>query len=296
MRKIRWDISGAVHSTLPWCTSALIGGRDGADIQYIIRRMSVLARAFLLIALGCIAAGSIACKGGILGKQYEYEEDLYLSLDGTATVVVNSSLAALVALRGIDVDVNPSARVDLNQIRAAYQSPVTRVTRVSPWRRAGRRFVQVRMSVSDVRKLSDVTPFAWSRYTLVVKNGHHVFEQKVGASALKRGTLQNVGWNGSEVVAFRLHLPSRILWHNARDLETNEAFETKRGNILEWEQHLADRLDGAPLDIKVELDSQSILHRTLWLFASAFTAALVVLALLIWLTMRKGAEETATSI
>ena len=146
-----------------------------------------------------------------------------------------------------------------------------------------------------MRKLTEAAPFAWSRYTLDVKNGHHVFEQKVGASALKRGTLQNVGWNGSEIVAFRLHLPSRILWHNSRDLETNEPANAKRGNILAWEQHLADRLDGTPLDIRVEIDSQSILHRTLWLFAGAFIAAVAVLAALIWLTMRKGDEEAATS-
>jgi len=258
--------------------------------------MSLFARAVLLAALGCVAAASIACNGGLLGKQYEYEEDLSLSLDGTATLVVNSSLAALVALRGIDIDVNPSTRVDLNKIRAAYQSPVTEVTRVSPpWRRAGRRFVQVRLNVSDVRKLSEAMPFAWSHYTLKVQNGHHVFEQEVGASALKRGTLQNVGWNGSELVAFRLHLPSRILWQNSRDLDSNEPAGTKRGNILVWEQHLADRLDGVPLAIRVDIDSQSILHRTLWLFAGAFTAALLVLAALIWWTMRKGAEEAATS-
>jgi hypothetical protein len=270
--------------------------RDDADIQYIIRAMSLFARAVLLTALGCVAAGTVACRGGILGKQYEYEEDLYLSLDGTATLVVNSSLAALVALRGIDIEVNPSTRIDLDRIRAAYQSPVTEVTRVSPpWRRAGRRFVQVRLNVNDVRKLNEAAPFAWSNYTLGVQNGHHVFEQKVGASALKRGTLQNVGWNGSEVVAFRLHLPSRILWHNSRDLDTNEPSGAKRGNILAWEQHLADRLDGVALDIRVELDSQSILHHTLWLFAGAFTAALAVLALFIWLAMRKGREEHATS-
>ena len=258
--------------------------------------MSLFARAVLLTALGCVAGGTVACRGEILGKQYEYEEDLYLSLDGTATLVVNSSLPALVALRGIDVDINPSTRPDPNRIRAVYQSPVSEVTRVSPpWRRAGRRFVQVRLNVNDVRKLNEAAPFSWSQYTLAVEKGHHVFEQKVGASALKRGTLQNVGWTGSELVAFRLHLPSRILWHNSRDLDTNEPSGVKRGNILAWEQHLADRLDGAPLDIRVELDSQSILHRTLWLFAGAFTAAVAVLALLIWLTMRKGREETATS-
>jgi len=270
--------------------------RDGADIQYIIRGMSVFARVILLAALMAVAATGVACKGGILGKQYEYEEDLYLSLDGTATLVVNSSLAALVALRGLEIEVNPATRVDLNRIRAAYQSPVTRVTRVSPpWRRAGRRFVQIRIDVADVRKLNEVSPLAWSRYSLEVQNGHHVFEQKVGASALKRGTLQNVGWDGSELVAFRLHLPSRILWHNSRDLDTNEPGDTKRGNILAWEQHLADRLDGRPVNIRVVLDSQSILHRTLWLFAGAFLAAVAVLAGLIWLAMRKGAGEAATT-
>jgi hypothetical protein len=267
--------------------------RDDADIQYIIRRMSLWARGILVALLGMAA---VACQGGILGKQYEYEEDLYLSLDGSATLVVNSSLAALAALRGIDIDLSPAARLDLGKIRSAYQSPVTEVTRVSPpWRRAGRRFVQVRVKVSDVRKLTDVPPFSWSHYALYAHDGHHVFEQNVGASALRPGTLQQVGWNGSEIVAFRLHLPSRILWHNARDLETNAAIDTKRGNILAWEQHLTDRLDGAPVAIKVQLDSQSILYRTLWLFAGAFVAALTVLAFLIWLTMRKGAAEATTS-
>jgi hypothetical protein len=258
--------------------------------------MSSFGRAILLSALMVAVAGSVACKGGILGKQYEYEEDLYLSLDGTATLVINSSLAALAALRGIPVDIDPTARPDLNKIRAAYQSTVTQVTRVSPpWHRAGRRFVQIRINVLDVRRLAEVAPFSWSHYTLAVQNGHHVFEQKVGASALKPGTLRQVGWNGSEIVAFRLHLPSRILWHNARDLETNQPSESKRGNILAWEQHLADRLDGAPLDIKVEVDSQSILYRTLWLFGGAFLAAVTVLAALIWFAMRKGQNEPATS-
>jgi hypothetical protein len=268
---------------------------DDANIQYIIRRMSLLSRAVLVAVLGMAAAAGAACTGGILGKQYEYEEDLYLSLDGSATLVVNTSLPALAALRGVDVDPGPGARLDLSRIRAAYQSPATDVTRVSPWRRAGRRFVQIRMKVSDVRRLSEVGSLSWSRYRLFAEKGHHVFQQNVGASALKPGTLKNVGWNGSEIVAFRLHLPSRILWHNSRDLDTNQPTQTRRGNILAWEQHLTDRLDGAPLDIRVELDSQSILNRTLWLFAGAFVSALAVLALLIWLTVRKGGGQAATS-
>jgi hypothetical protein len=211
-------------------------------------------------------------------------------------LVVNASLPALVALRGLQVDTSTSSRLDRDRIRVLYESPVTHVTRVSPpWRRAGRRFVQVRLDVTDVRRLHEAPPFSWSRYGLRVENGRAIFEQRVGASALRPGTLQPVGWNGSEIVAFRLHLPSRILWHNSRALETNEPNDVARGNILAWEQHLTDRLDGAPLDIKVEMDSQSILHRTLWLFVGAFAAAVALLAGLVWWAMRKAPEEPATS-
>jgi hypothetical protein len=250
-----------------------------------------------LLAVAIAAAGvAAACNGRLFGKQYEYEEDLYLSIDGSATLVVNASIPALVALRGLPLDASGTATPDLATIRAAYESPVSRVTRVSPpWRRGGRRFVQVRIAVTDVRKLSEVAPLSWSRYQFAQLGGRHVFEQHVGASALRPGTLQNVGWKGTELVGFRLHLPSRIMWHNSRDLENNEPRGVSRGNILAWEQHLPDRLDGAPLHIKVEMDSQSILYRTLWLFAGAFAAALAVLAFLIWFTMRKGTPEAATT-
>jgi hypothetical protein len=258
------------------------------------KRSGFVAKAVVL-AIVVTATAAAACNGRIFGKQYEYEEDLSLALDGSATLVVNASIPALVALRGLPLDLNPAGSVDTAKIRAAYESPATTVTRLTQWRRGGRRFVQVRVETSDLTKLSDVAPLSWSRYQLAPSGGRHVFEQTVGASALRPGTLQNVGWTGTELVGFRLHLPSRIVWHNSRDLETNGPRDVARGNILAWEQHLADRLDGVPLDIKVEMDSQSILYRTLWLFGGAFTAALAVLAFLIWFTMRKGAADAATT-
>jgi preprotein translocase subunit SecG len=39
------------------------------------------------------------------------------------------------------------------------------------------------------------------------------------------------------------------------------------------------------------MSSQSILHRTLWLFAGAFAAAVLVLVALIWWAMRRGAPQ-----
>jgi hypothetical protein len=229
----------------------------------------------------------------LFGRQYEYEEDLTIDIDGSGTLTINASLAALNALRGLDVDPLASS-VDRERIRALYASDLVRVISVPrPWRRHNRQFVQINLEFDDVRRLHEAPPLAWSRYELTPQNGRHVFRQIVGPSALKPGTLKNVGWDGKEIVAFRLHLPSRILEHNARDLETNEPTGIRRGNILEWEQHLADRLDGKPVTIEVSMDSESILYRTLFLFAGAFAAAVLTLVLLIWWTMRRGRDQEA---
>jgi hypothetical protein len=252
-----------------------------------IRLTAGLLAVFLVAAAGC--------RGGLLGKQYEYEEDLTLDIDGSAVLVVNSSLAALAALRGLPVPTDSAERLDRDQIRTLFESPVSDVTRVSrPWSRKGRRFVQVRVEIPDIRKLSAAAPFAWSTYEFgPAENaqGKHVYKQTVGPSALQPGALKNYGWDGSEIVAFRLHLPSKILFQNARDIDTNETAQASRGNIVAWEQHLADRLEGRPIEIHVEMESQSILYRTLWLFGAAFLAAVIVLASLIWWTMRRGRDQ-----
>jgi len=254
------------------------------------------ATRWLALAIVVVAALVLWVRGGVVrdlfGRQYEYEEDLTIDVDGSGTLTINASLAALNALRGLDVEPLASS-VDRDRIRALYESSVVRVRSVPrPWRRHNRQFVQINLEFDDVRRLHEAAPLSWSRYELTAQNGQHLFRQTVGGSALKPGTLKNVGWDGGEIVAFRLHLPSRILEHNARDLDNNEPTGISRGNILGWEQHLADRLDGKPLTIEVRMDSQSILYRTLFLFAGAFAAAVLTLVGLIWWTMNKGKEET----
>ncbi len=46
----------------------------------------------------------------------------------------------------------------------------------------------------------------------------------------------------------------------------------QRGNILEWEQPLTDRLRGEPLTIDARMEPQSILYRTLLLFGRLVVA------------------------
>jgi len=238
-----------------------------------------LAAAMMAAAVFAFMAAA-SCGGGGLVKYYEYDEDIYLSIDGSATVYLNASVPALVNLRGMDLDTRPTANLDRAKVRRLFSTGASRVTRVSRWRRFGRQFVQVRLAVDDITKLGSAAPFAWATYQVERRDGLVVYRQQLGAAA---GTqVGDVGWKGGELIAVRLHLPSRIRYHNAG------AGNLKRGNILVWEQPLTDRQAGKPLEIEARIEETSILYSTLMLFAASGLLALLVLAAVIWWVVRRG--------
>lgn len=237
-------------------------------------------RACCVVMCACAVVTSACAGRGVFKPEYEYEEELYLALDGSATVNVNASVASLVALRGFQLDPNPRARLDRSAVRALFEGPGADVSKVSLSRRDGRRFVHVSVDVDDVRRLGTLAPFAWSSYGFDREGDVMEFRQSVGRSA---GQQVNAGWTGHELVAFRMHLPSEIPFHNSPS-------GVQRGNILEWDQPLADRLKGAPLDLQVQLEPESILYTTALLFGATVVAAAVTFALVIWWVARRGRE------
>jgi hypothetical protein len=58
------------------------------------------------------------------------------------------------------------------------------------------------------------------------------YHQTVGKPLSRAGG--SVDWDGGEIVAFRMHLPSEIIFENSPEA-------VRRGNIPEWEQPLAAR-------------------------------------------------------
>ena len=247
--------------------------------------MSSPARALVwLLAVCAIAAG---CSGnGVFKREYEYEEELYLAVDGSATLNVNASVASLVALRGADLDPDPHARVDRARVRAMFEGDGARAS-VSLARRDSRRFVHVSVQVDDVRQLPRLAPFAWSSYRFDRRGDHVEFRQTVGPPVAGQHAHASQ-WTGGEMVAFRLHLPSEVVSHNS------PSGRIERGNILEWEQPLSERLAGRTLNIAVDLEPDSILYTTLILFGSSIVAAAVTLALIVWWIARRGRERDVT--
>ena len=241
--------------------------------------------ALALVALIVLAALLSAACRSMLSRKYEYDEEIYLALDGSATVYINASLAALVALRGFDLDVDPRARLDLDAIRDIYESPVGDVVSATGSRRDNRRYVHLRIAVADIRRLHESAPFAWSRYGFDRQGEFLRFQQQVGPSAARE--VGDVGWTGRELAAFRLHLPSRVPFHNS------PSREIQRGNIIVWEQPLADRIKGEPIAIEVHLEPQSILVHTLGLFGITILLAAATFAAAIWWVMSRGRKADA---
>lgn len=232
---------------------------------------SIVRLAFGLVLVSVLL--SAAC-GNVMSRKYEYEEEVFLALDGSAQVYVNASVPALVALRGVSLPVDPRARLDRQVVRELYTSPVTQVANVSTSRRDGRRYVHLRINVADIRKLNEAAPFAWSQYRFHDKDGLFEYGQTLREAAGKE--VGDVGWQGSELVAIRAHLPSRVEHHNSpsRTIE--------RGNIIVWEQPLAERRKGTPLELEVRMQTESILFRTLALFGMMMAAVAVTFAAAIW--------------
>jgi hypothetical protein len=233
----------------------------------------------------------LAIVGALLGlrspelHQYEYQEDLYLSLDGSASVFVSASLPALVALHGMDLSIDPRSPVDRAQIRKLFGGRGVEVSAIRTWRRWGRRFVMVRLDVADVRRLPDALPFSRDVFEFArLRSGYRLVE-RLGPSFNR--PVGPVGWAGGELVGFRWHIPSRIEYHNAG------SENPLRGNILVWEQPLTRRLAGAPLVMEVDMQPQSILYSALWLFGVSAVSALLVLAVLLLWVVRRGKPPVA---
>ena len=223
---------------------------------------------------------SLACTN-VIARKYEYEEEVFLALDGSATVYVNASVPALVALRGFALPLDPNARLDRSVLRDLYNTATTVVESVTLSRREGRRYVHLRLDVPDITRLGEAAPFAWSRYRYLEGDDTFEFAQQVNEVAAV--PVGDVGWDGDELVAVRVHLPSVITEHNA------PSRKVERGNIVVWEQPLTERLKSVPLTIEARMQKESILFRTLALFAGMGVLVVLTFVGFIWFVRSRPA-------
>ena len=62
-----------------------------------------------------------------------------------------------------------------------------------------------------------------------------------------------------------------------------------------WEQLLTDRLAGRPLVLDAQMETESILAHTLWLFGATFAAVALAFGLVVWWIARRGAATAVAA-
>ena len=139
-----------------------------------MRRSGAAVGLFLLaFAAGC---------SNPLGRQYQYEEQIYLSVDGSATVVVDASIPAFVALERRDVrsvdDSRRRSRAGARVVRGGGLPGRARRTALGAPRtslRAG-----AHRGGTTFASSAPAGPLAWSRYQFERDDEAIHFVQDVG--------------------------------------------------------------------------------------------------------------------
>ncbi|HET8647314.1 MAG TPA: hypothetical protein VFO85_17585 [Vicinamibacteria bacterium] len=218
-----------------------------------------------------------------LDLEYEYEHEFWLDVDGSGTVYVTGRPALWAAFKGLPAadDRRDESR---RAARALFERAGLRVRRVTWTRRDGRPYLFVSADFEDVNRLAASGAFPDLEIALRPSGQNLGME---GRWRRPEGLPAPPAADRRGVMAVRFHLPSRVYEHR------NAAEGLERGNIVAWRQEVATGLDGQHLAFGAVIDRRSILLSTVALFAGAILLGVSAVALVVYLTFRKGRAQRA---
>jgi hypothetical protein len=213
---------------------------------------------------------------------YEYEHEFWLRVDGSGAVNVTGRPALWTAFKGLGDPEDPDGTATKETARELFEGSGLRVKRVTLTRRRGQPYLFVSAEFTDVNLLSYTPAFPDLRLALRPEGGRLHLE----GSWQRPLDAPDIGMRDRDgLMAVRFHLPSRVYGHR------NAVEGIERGNILGWRQEVGTALDGGRLDFGAEMDERSILFSTVVLFAGAVILAVVLLALGLWVVVRRGRRD-----
>jgi hypothetical protein len=233
---------------------------------------SMLAR---LAACILLAAGLRGCVA------YEYEHEFWLRVDGSGTVNVTGRPELWTAFKGPDAAASTRVGPTRESVRALFERSGLEVKRVTLTERSGRQYLFVSADFKDLNALRGTPAFVDFEKLSVGREGERLSLYGIW----KRPASRTEQPSEAGLMAVRFHLPSKVYEHkNAMD-------GVERGNIVGWRQDVRQALAGRRLEVGALMDPRSILVSTVGLFAIAIAGGLSVLALGLYLAVRKGRRE-----
>ncbi len=222
--------------------------------------MSSRLLCFLLVAAsGCTA--------------YEYEEEVFLEVDGSGEIRMSGSAAAVQALHGLD-------QADAEGAKALFEGEGVEVLSALETERDGRRFVHVESRFSDWEKLCRVPAFRGRRCALAAEKDGLALELSLPSPRAAAPE----GLDPQALLALRYHLPSTVRYHNSPG-------HIERGNILSWKRTLREHFAGRPLDVEVHFDRRTVLAAAVSIVGIALALVAASIATALFVMVRKGRRQ-----
>jgi hypothetical protein len=193
---------------------------------------------------------------------YEYEEEIFLEVDGSGRIRMSGSTAAIETLHGRRAEAAESLfeGIEVHSIRETM--------------REGRKLVHVEASFPDWESLCRVPAFRERSCRFTRGESDRELELLVPAAPAVAPV------DPEAPVAFRFHFPSAVRYHNSPG-------GIERGNIVSWKRPFG----GSPLEVHARFDRRTLLGERISVMGKAlFLVVASIGSALLWMR-RKGRRE-----
>lgn len=207
---------------------------------------------------------------------YEYEEEVFLEVDGSGEIRISGSTAAIEALH----EVGGAGAASPANVAALFDGEGIEILSALETERERRRFVHLTARFSDWEKLCRTPAFRGRACRLAAT------EEDL-ALALSLPSPREAAPEDLDplaILALRYHFPSTIHYHNSPG-------GIERGNILAWKRTLREHFAGRPLDLEVRFDRRTILQATVTAVSLSLVLVLATIATALALMVRRGRRQ-----
>ena len=213
---------------------------------------------------------------------YEYEEEVFLEVDGSGRLRVSGSSEILQALNGLN-GLNRTDGGSMSSMTSRFEGPGFELDSVRESEREGRKFVHVQGRFADWNELCAHPAFADRECRLDVTDDDEL--ELYLTLPRPEGDIPE-GVSPDAPLALRFHFPSTVHYHNSRS-------DIERGNIIGWERTASEHFDAPELVVEARFERRSVLATTVVTLGTAIAVILFLVALALLLMVRKGRRQLA---
>lgn len=235
-------------------------------------RIDIMGRAPRLVTLLVSCALTLAAC-----TSYEYEEEVFLEVDGSGRLRVSGSSEILEVLHDLSEGAGTSS------MTSRFEGPGFELDSVRETERDGRTFVHVQGRFTDWNELCAHPAFAERECRLDVTADDEL-ELYLRLPQPKGDVPDEAPPDAT--LALRFHFPSAVHYHNAPS-------DIERGNIIGWERTVSEHFDADALVVEARFERRSVLATTALILGTAVGVVLLSVALALFLIVRKGRRQLA---